>query len=467
MDMSTQTETLKLLLDRQRQAWMRAEPDRAERLGRLRRLEQALDDHQDALLQAVSRDFGHRSAFETLLAEFMTARGELRHIRRHLRYWMRRRPQPVNWRFWPARAWLEYRPLGVVGVMAPWNYPINLVVAPLAAALAAGNHVLLKPSEQTPHTADALKAMIDEAFPTEQVAVVTGGVEVSKAFSALPLDHLLFTGSTEVGRHVMRAAADHLTPVTLELGGKSPVVLSADAGMERAAAAIASGKFFNAGQTCIAPDYALVPPGRSEALAAGISRWVESHLPEAASNDDYTAIINADHAARLTALIDDAESRGAKVIRLGGAGTEGMRRMPPTILQGVTDEMRIMQEEIFGPVLPIVEVADLDSAIAYIRARPRPLALYHFGGDEDQQRIVSSTLAGGICLNDTLMHYAEPGLPFGGVGDSGMGQYHGFEGFRTFSKLLPVFRQSRLSAGSLIRPPYSGWKATFIRWLSR
>lgn len=451
---------LRAALERQRAAFLCAGPpsadQRKELLGRLR---QMLMDRQEEIADAVDYDFGHRSRHETLLAEtFVTVAG-IKHMMRHVASWMRPERRRVALQFRPARAQVVYQPLGVVGVISPWNYPVNLALAPLAAALAAGNRVMLKPSEYTPATSALLERLLGEIFPAEQVAVINGDAEVGAAFAALPFDHLLFTGSTATGRLIMRAASENLVPVTLELGGKSPVLVDADYPLERAAFSIAGGKLLNAGQTCIAPDYVLVPEAEATRFAEVFADKVKELYPNLISNPDYTSVINQRHYARLQALVDDARGKGASVIEINPAG-EDLRRQPgrkfpPTVLLGVTDDMTVMQDEIFGPLLPVKTYGTLDEAIAYINSHSRPLALYYFGTNRARQReVLARTTSGGVTINDAMLHYLQEDLPFGGVGPSGMGAYHGREGFRTFSHAKPVLRQASFNATGLVRPPY-------------
>jgi coniferyl-aldehyde dehydrogenase len=391
---------------------------------------------------------------------------------RHVASWMRPERRSVALQFRPGRAQIVYQPLGVVGVISPWNYPVGLALAPVAAALAAGNRVMLKPSEYTPATSALLARLLGEAFPAEQVAVITGDAEVGAAFAALPFDHLLFTGSTATGRLIMRAATENLVPVTLELGGKSPVLVDSDYPLERAACSIAHGKLLNAGQTCVAPDYVLVPGAEATRFGALFADQVKALYPSLTANPDYTAVINQRHYARLQALVDDARSKGASVIEINPAaedlrGQPG-RKFPPTVLLGVTDDMAVMQDEIFGPVLPVKTYGTLGEAIAYINSRPRPLALYYFGAERARQReVLARTTSGGVTINDTMLHYLQEDLPFGGVGASGMGAYHGREGFRTFSHSKPVLRQARFNATDLIRPPYGKLVERMIAALMR
>lgn len=442
------------LFSRQRAAF-RANPMPAaeQRMQWLNALRELLLSEQAALVQAISQDFSNRAAEETLLAEIMPSVQGIHYAHKRIKKWMKPSRRTVGLAFQPASAKVVYQPLGVVGVIVPWNYPLFLAVGPLVGALAAGNRVMIKMSESTPATSQLFKDLLARIFPEDLVAVVLGEAEVGMAFSKLPFDHLLFTGATSIGKHVMRAAAENLTPVTLELGGKSPAIVSAEVPLSDAAERIAFGKTMNAGQTCVAPDYVLVPKDRVDGFVAAYRQAVQSFYPTLKDNPDYTAIINERQLQRLQSYLSDAESKGAKLIPLFAEG-QG-RRMPQTVLLNVSDEMKIMQDEIFGPLLPIVPYERIEEAFAYINDRPRPLALYYFGYNKgEQQRVLHETHAGGVCLNDTLLHVAQDDMPFGGVGPSGMGHYHGHEGFLTFSKAKGVFIKQRFNAAKLIYPPY-------------
>ncbi|HHS7811405.1 coniferyl aldehyde dehydrogenase [Pseudomonas sp. MIS38] len=424
----------------QRQQWLKA-------------LRELLSQERQALVEAISADFSHRSADETLLAELMPSLHGIHYASRHLKSWMKSSRRKVGMAFQPASAKVVYQPLGVVGIIVPWNYPLYLAIGPLVGALAAGNRVMLKLSESTPVTGQLLKTLLGRIFPEDLVCVVLGEADIGVAFSRLRFDHLLFTGATSIGKHVMRAAAENLTPVTLELGGKSPAIVSRDVPLKDAAERIAFGKTLNAGQTCVAPDYVLVPQDRVGAFVEAYRQVVNNFYPTLADNPDYTAIINERQLARLNGYVSDATSKGALLIPLFEQG-QG-RRMPHSLLLNVTDEMTVMQDEIFGPLLPIVPYQDLDQAFAYINQRPRPLALYYFGYDKrEQNRVLHETHSGGVCLNDTLLHVAQDDMPFGGIGPSGMGHYHGHEGFLTFSKAKGVLIKQRFNAAKLIYPPY-------------
>lgn len=428
-------------------------PLAGQRLQWLKTLRTLLSDERQALVDAINSDFSHRSADETLLAELMPSLLSIQYASKHLKKWMKPSRRHVGMAFQPASAKVIYQPLGVVGVIVPWNYPLFLAIGPLVGALSAGNRVMLKLSESTPTTGQLLKRLFAQVFPEDLVTVVLGEAEVGMAFSKLPFDHLLFTGASSIGKHVMRAAAENLTPVTLELGGKSPAIVSNDVPLEDAAERIAFGKTLNAGQTCVAPDYVLVPEDRVDGFVDAYRKAVQKFYPTLIDNPDYTAIINDRQLARLNRYLEDASSKGARVIPLFEQG-QG-RRMPFSLLLNVNDDMTVMQDEIFGPLLPIVPYSRIDQAFAYINQRPRPLALYYFGYNKaEQQRVLEQTHSGGVCLNDTLMHVAQDDMPFGGVGPSGMGHYHGHEGFLTFSKAKGVFIKQRFNAARLIYPPY-------------
>ena len=449
-----QIDQLQQLFTRQRDAFSaNPMPSAEQRIQWLKSLSQMLASNQDALIKAINQDFSNRSADETLLAEIMPSLHGIHYACSHIKKWMKPSRRSVGMAFQPASAKVIYQPLGVVGVIVPWNYPLFLAMGPLVGALAAGNRVMIKMSESTPATSQLVKDLLGKIFPEDLVCVALGEAEVGVAFSKLAFDHLLFTGATSIGKHVMRAAAENLTPVTLELGGKSPVIVSADVPLSDAAERIAFGKTMNAGQTCVAPDYVLVPRERVEGFVEAYRAAVTRFYPQLQDNPDYTAIINERQLQRLKGLLSDAESKGAKVINLYPEA-QG-RRMPQAVLLNVNDDMQVMQDEIFGPLLPIVPYDSLEQAFAYINDRPRPLALYYFGYNKaEQQRVLEQTHSGGVCLNDTMLHVAQDDMPFGGVGPSGMGHYHGHEGFKTFSHAKGTFIKQRFNAARMIYPPY-------------
>lgn len=463
---------LPALFQAQRRAYEKTPmPTLHERLGGLQRLRAALLKHQEPLADAVSRDFSARSRDETLMAEILTTVQGIDHTRRHLKRWMRPSRRPVGLLFAPATNRVEYQPVGVVGIMVPWNYPIQLALLPLVGAWSAGNRAMIKLSEFTPATNAVLRALLAEAFAEDEVAVIEGGVEVSSLFADQPWDHLLFTGSTAVGRIVMASAAKHLTPVTLELGGKSPVIVAPDAPLQAAADSIVFGKMLNAGQTCIAPDYVLVPAGQVDAFVGAVQQAVARLYPTLRDNPDVTAVVNDRQFQRLQAWLADAQAQGAQVHICNPAqeSMEGTRKMPLHLLLGVHEGMKVMQDEIFGPLLPVLPYRDLSQALAHVRSGPRPLALYLFSHDAaTQRRVLDQTHSGGVTINDTLMHVAQDDLPFGGLGPSGMGHYHGHEGFLTFSKAKGVHIKGRFNTGRLVYPPYGGWMHRLIqRWFIR
>ena len=448
-------------------AWRARKPDLAQRAADLRRLRDAFRARQGEMDAAIRADFGHRSTHENLIAETLIVLAEIGEALTHLRRWSRPRRAAVGWRLWPARAKVRPMPVGVVGVIAPWNYPVNLALVPLVSAIAAGNHVYLKPSEHTPRTSEWLRDLLADAFPSDRVAVALGGADVGAAFAALPFDHLLFTGSTAVGRKVMAAAAPNLTPVTLELGGKAPAIVCPDYELDTAAARIATGKWFNAGQTCIGVDYALVDRRRRDAFVEAIVVQLHERYGDIAENPDYTRIINDAQFARLSGYIAEARAAGATVIAPFGDGDAATRLLPPVIVLDPPDTLRVMQDEIFGPILPVLAYDTLDDAIVHIASLERPLAMYPFShARANVDRLVDGTLAGGVTVNDTLLHFGAQGLPFGGIGPSGMGAIHGKAGFDTFSKLLPVFEQRRFAVTDRLRPPYRRLDRV-IRWLAR
>ena len=459
---------LQALFARQRAAFAAAPwPDAPTRRNRLTRLLDVLGD-EPAFVAALEQDFGHRSAHETRLAELYVVAAEIRHAQRQLARWMRPQRVSTPLRLWPGRARVLREPRGVVGIISPWNYPVQLALAPVVAALAAGNRVLLKPSELTPATSALLAERIAQRFAPEELAVVQGDAMVGAAFSELAFDHLFFTGSTAVGQRVAQAAAMNLTPVTLELGGKSPALFQAGAHYARLAPRLMAGKLLNAGQTCIAPDYALVAASDVDAFVAAAQAATALLYPPASRAADYTTVVNERHHERLVALLDDAQRQGARIVPLFDAALPHPRALVPTLVVGVSDGMAIMREEIFGPLLPVEAYDGIDDAIARINARPHPLALYWFGGEGAAlERVLHETRAGGVTVNDTLWHFAHEGLPFGGIGASGYGAYHGEHGFRTFSHDKPVFSQPRFAFGALLRPPYGAAFERVLRLLER
>lgn len=472
MESPAQEPPLEALLHLQRKAFQAdIQPSLAVRMDRLLRLADLLERDADHFACQIAADFGSRSKAEITIAETLTVQGGIRHARRHLKAWMKPRRVPTGLRHLPGRCQLRPQPVGVIGILSPWNYPLLLALSPLTGVLAAGNRAILKPSELTPAFSEALRTRIAEFFAPEEVSVVTGDAEVGAQFSSLPFDHLVFTGSTAVGRLVAQAAAKNLTPVTLELGGKSPVIIDPSSDLAEAADKLAWGKLLNAGQTCIAPDYALVPGAQVDEFVQTMQQAVTSLYPGFEANPDYTSIISERHYQRLLDLVEDARSRGATIIDLKPEGeSPGIagRKLAPKILLNVTDDMRVMQEEIFGPLLPVLGYSSLEEALAFINRHDPPLALYWFGRDRrTREKVINETISGGVTINDTLLHLVQDNLPFGGIGTSGHGHYHGEHGFRQFSKEKPVFIQGPFSGIRLFYPPYKPSLEKLLRWVKR
>ena len=452
---------LAALFQRQRRAFLQeGPPTAAVRQERLDRLIHLLLAHAEALTAALSADFGHRPKTLSMATDILGLLEPLQHARKHLGRWMQpeRRSAGV-FRFVGARARIEWQPLGVIGVISPWNFPVTLALHPVGSALAAGNRAMIKVSEHTPRTAALLERAVAESFPDEELAVISGGPAVGAAFCALPFDHLLFTGASAIGKKVQQAAAAHLGAVTLELGGKDPVVVAPDADLERAAARIMLGKTFNAGQVCLAPDYVFVPAGSESAFVAAAQRATAAMYPSLLDNDDYPSLLGERNLVRLRGYLADATERGATVIPINPAHEDFSKqphhKMPPTLILGATPQMRVLQEEIFGPILPVLPYRDIDEAIAFINERERPLAAYYFGGDTPaRRRFLERTTSGGVTINDVLTHGGIEDLPFGGVGHSGLGRYHGREGFCTFSNGRSIAEVGRISTNLVLRPPY-------------
>ena len=452
------------ILDHQRAAFMAELPvSIATRKDRLRRAAAMVKDNAARFCEALSEDFGHRSPRQSMITDVVASVSPLKHAEKLVARWAKREKKPVMFPLGllGAKAWVEYQPKGVVGIIAPWNFPVNLVMSPLAGVFAAGNRAMVKTSEFTPATAALFEELCPRYFDPAELTFISGGPDAGQAFSALPFDHLLFTGATGIGRHILHAAADNLTPVTLELGGKSPAILGRSANMAQATERVAMGKMLNAGQICIAPDYLMVAAEQEAEAVDGLVRAATAMYTALLSNADYTAIINDRHFARLTAAIDDARTKGAEVIAVNPANEDfaasNARKLPLHIIRNATDDMTVMQEEIFGPVLPVRKYDSIDGAIAEVNRRDRPLALYYFGNDEaERRRVLDCTISGGVSLDDTIFHVSMEELPFGGIGPSGMGAYHGEPGFRTFSHAKSVFKQSRLDVAGLggLKPPY-------------
>lgn len=463
---NTTVEQLPILLDRQRRAFERYPVvDAATRMDRIDRAIALLVENQFALCEATSADFGQRSLHQARMADIFGALNSLKYAKKNVQRWMKPEKRhvdpPLN--LLGAKAAIHYQPKGVVGAIATWNFPVWVPMSPLGAIFAAGNRCMLKLSEFTPQTSALLQQLISQYFDPEELVAVTGEQDVGAAFAALPFDHMLFTGATSVGKHILRAAADNLVPVTLELGGKSPVVVGRNADLKKAAQAIVTGKALNMGQVCLSPDYVLVHHLSMNELIAEIERAFTALFPSIRDNTDYTSIINARHHARLQSYIDDAKAQEGEIRVINPANEsfalqrDGVHKMPPTLIIEPKETMKVMQEEIFGPLLPLKSYQHIDDAIDYINAHPRPLALYLFSQDErEKERVLSRTISGGVTVNDVIQHVSCEDLPFGGIGASGMGNYHGTEGFKTFSHARSVYTQSKINMMQLMgmKPPY-------------
>src|SRR6201996_5018722 len=451
------------VLTRQKQAHIKDGPASAEK--RIEWLNRAIDllvTHKDEIADALREDFGHRSVDASLFTDVAGSIGPLKHAKDNLKTWMKREKRKVDpalLGLFGARAWIDYQPKGTIGVISPGNFPFNLTFTPLAGIFAAGNRVMIKPSEFTPRTSELMARMFASAYDETEVAVFNGGPEVGAAFSKLAFDHLLFTGATSIAYHVQRAAAENLVPTTLELGGKSPVIIGKGADISLTAKRVMMGKTLNAGQICLAPDYVLVPKERASEFVGAVTSAVNTMYPTIKENPDYTSVINQRHYDRLMGYLDDARAKGAEIVEINPAkenfSQQPFHKIPPTLVLNPTDDMKIMKEEIFGPLLPVKTYENVEEAIGYVNDHDRPLGLYYFGSDaEEQDKVLTRTTSGGVTVNDTIMHVSMEDLPFGGVGPSGMGSYHGVDGFKTFSHAKAVFKQAKMDVTAMIRPPY-------------
>jgi len=464
-DSGSQTARMADVLARQKAAHIRDGAPSAEvRIARLDRAIDLLVKHNDAIVKALTADFGARAPAVSGMTDISGSIGPLKHAKAHLKAWMKpekRKPTPAILGLFGAKAEIRFQPKGTIGIISPWNFPVNLTFAPLAGVLAAGNRAMIKPSEFTPATSELMAQMFAEAFDEEEIAVFPGGPEVGQAFSDLPFDHLVFTGATSIARHVMKAAAANLVPVTLELGGKSPVILGRSADYATSAARIMAGKTLNAGQICLAPDYVMAPADQVQTFVKEATAAVGTMFPTIKDNPDYTSVIAERHYERIKGYVDDARAKGAEIVEINPAGEDFSqqehRKIPPTLILNPTEEMKVMQEEIFGPVLPVMTYKTVDEAIAYVNAHDRPLGLYYFGADAaEEAKVLGSTTSGGVTVNDVIFHVAMEDLPFGGVGPSGMGSYHGVDGFREFSHRKSIYHQVKKDLGPMkaFRPPY-------------
>jgi coniferyl-aldehyde dehydrogenase len=454
---STDTRELSTILTDQKQAYLNA-PDLSakDRITQLLALKSALLSYQEKIVNALNQDYGQRPKQDTLIADIMPCVVNINYTIKRLKKWMKPQRRHAGLLLAPAKVEVHYQPLGVIGIMVPWNFPVMLSIGPLITALAAGNRAMIKLSEFTPCTNQVIKEMLSSILAEDTVACIEGEATIAAEFSSLPFDHLIFTGSTTVGRHVMRAAADNLTPVTLELGGKSPVIIAPDMPIDTAVERLIFGKCLNAGQICVAPDYIFCPKDKVEEFITSYQKLFQKMYKGSNGNQDYAHIINENQHGRLLSWLDDAINKGAQIVSANGQEIDrSSRELATQLVTKTSDNMLIMQQEIFGPILPIISYEDISESIDYINQRPRPLALYIMSFDENtQQKLLSQTHSGGVCINETIFHVAADDAPFGGIGDSGMGQYHGKEGFLTFSKAKTVLSRGKLNIGKLIHPPY-------------
>jgi len=468
MTNSTITE-MKKVLDLQKQLHIQEGPPSVQlRKDRLDRCVSMVKKYQNPIILALQEDFGNRDPVMSVATEVLSAIGPLEHAKKNLSRWMK--PEKRRAEIAPlgpllslmgARARIEYQPMGTVGCISPWNFPVNLVLAPMGGILAAGNRVMVKPSEITPSTSAVMKSMFEEYFDQVEIAVFTGDAEVGAAFSSLPFDHMLFTGGTAIAKHVMKAASENLVPITLELGGKSPVIIGKDSDVGRAAIRVMQGKTMNAGQICLAPDYALVPKEKVSEFVEKSVNAVSTMYPSLKDNDDYTSIINEKHFDRIQDYLEDAKDKGAEIVEINPSEEDFSQqphyKIPPTLVLNPTEDMKLMQEEIFGPVLPIKSYEKIEDTVDYINTKNRPLGLYYFGDNKkEQDYVLKHTTSGGVTVNDVISHITQENLPFGGVGPSGMGSYHGYDGFKEFSHAKSIYKQTKINLNKLagLVPPY-------------
>lgn len=463
---------LNAILEKQRQSYLASGGSPAEeRIDRLNRLAGMLDKYQKDIVAALAADYGHRSAGQSTVMEIFPAISACKHASKHVRKWMRpdRKQLPLSMAISGAKGWIYWQPKGVVGVISPWNYPVNLTFVPVACILAAGNRAMIKPSRFTPRTSALFGEMISKTFDETELVCVAPTSDISRIFSELPFNHMIFTGSIAVGSQVMAAAAEHLVPVTLELGGKSPVIIGKSANMEQAVLRMLSGKLPNSGQTCISPDYVFVPEEKVDLFVETVSRLASEIFPTVRGNNEYTPLINQKQVVRVQGYMKDAEEKGAKLIPVNPANEQFAPEIdacfPLTIVLQATDEMLVMQEEIFAPLLPVIPYHNIDEVSRYINSHGHPLALYYFGQDAaEKEYVLSHTTSGGVTINGAILHASSDALPFGGIGASGMGRYHGYEGFREFSHPKPIFEQGFFDLNTFTRPPFTEQKVKLVKW---
>ncbi len=459
----TPEEEIRRIIELQKRTHIQEGPMSAERrIDLINRTIHMMVDYQDKMVDALMADFGSRSPEGSLATDVGGTIGALKYARKNVRKWMRasKRHSMFPLGLLGARTRVEYQPLGCVGNVVPWNFPFNLAFGPCGSIFAAGNRTIIKPSEYTPHSALLTKEMVEATYNEDEAAVVTGGSETGAVFGRMPFDHLLFTGATAIAHHIMRGAAENLVPVTLELGGKSPVLVSDTADMGKTAARVMTGKTLNAGQICLAPDYVMVPEGKVDDFVEEASKITTDMFPTLKDNNDYTSVVNQRHYDRLQSYLADAREKGAKIVEINPADEDFSQqphhKIPPTIIVEPTDDMKVMQEEIFGPILPVKSYKTMDDAIGYVNDHERPLGLYYFGENrQEEEKVVNNTTSGGVSVNDVITHIMQDDAPFGGVGPSGTGAYHGKEGFVNFSHAKTVFRQTPFEfAAGMFRPPY-------------
>ncbi|QBF82249.1 coniferyl aldehyde dehydrogenase [Shewanella maritima] len=452
----SKTQSLSGILANQKQAFSSTPyPSYQQRIDKLQALKQALLKHHESAIASLKQDYGHRPDSDTTIADIMPCVNNINYTCKKLKSWMKPSKRHAGLLLSPSKVAVEYQPKGIIGIIVPWNFPVQLAISPLLTAIAAGNRAMLKMSEFTPATNQVVRTMLAEVFSEDEVAVIEGEADVAAEFSSLAFDHLMFTGSTAVGKHVMRAAADNLTPVTLELGGKSPAIIAPDMDIDTAVERLIYGKCLNAGQICVSPDYVFCPQHKVDEFISAYQARFQNMYPEFDTNDDYGNVINDRQHQRLQGLLEDAKAKGAQITAANAQPMTSTRKMATQLVTNVNDDMAVMQSEIFGPILPIMGYDSLDQAIDYIKSHDRPLALYLMSFDTaTQQHVIKQTHAGGMGINETVFHVAADDAPFGGIGPSGMGHYHGKEGFLTFSHAKTILKSGKLNSGKLVHPPY-------------
>ena len=466
-------DNLNKILEKQKKAHLRDGPLSVEiRKEWIDRCIALLIKYQNEIVDAISKDFGHRSTESSLLADVAGSIGSLKSAKENIKKWVKpekRKVTPAILGLLGAKLRVEYQPLGTVGVISPWNFPVTLTFGPLGSIFAAGNRAMIKPSEFTPKTSELMKTMFEEAFTEEEVAVFTGGPDLGEAFSSLPFDHLLFTGATSIAKHVMRAASENLVPVTLELGGKSPVIISKNTNFDMSVKRVMAGKTMNAGQICLAPDYVFVPKDKKEDFISQSKKTVSEMYPSLKDNPDYTSVINQRHYDRLQGYVEEAKEKGFEVVEINPSNEDfsqqAHHKIPPTLIVDPDDSLSVMKEEIFGPILSVKTYEDIKDTVDYINSNDRPLGLYYFGDDKkEMQSVLENTTSGGVTINDVVFHVGQENAPFGGVGPSGTGSYHGIEGFKNFSHTKTIYTQSSFDGlFGLFRPPFGAKAKSAIK----